>query len=216
MSKESKIIAIIGGLFVLAFIAVFFFVSKSPSTTQSQEPVDQSILLKDDLPQTHKGAQVTLVEFGDFQCPACGAVHPLVKQMLDGYGDKVNFVFRHYPLSQHPNALPAANAVEAAGAQGKFWEMYNKVYESQSEWSTANNVLEIFNGYAKDLGLDVNKFSDEVKNQKYKERIDKDRNDGLTLGVDATPTFYINGVKVSNFEDLKKIIDQKLTETEKK
>jgi protein-disulfide isomerase len=156
-------------------------------------------------------SKVTIVEFGDFQCPACGAVHPLVKQVVDSNKDNVTFVFRNYPLSQHANAEIAAEAAEAAGAQGKYWEMYDKLFDKQADWSESKKPLEMFVSYAKDLGLDVTKFKQEVEDKKYSAKITGDQADGNVLGVNATPTFYIDGVKFTgDYSSFKSQIEAKI------
>ena len=104
-------------------------------------------------------APVTLVEFGDYQCPACGAYYPIIEEVLRRYPDKVKLEFHHYPLIQvHPHALKAAKAAEAAGEQGKFWEMHDKLYQNQPIWSRSSNAEAQFLAYAGEIGLDANKF----------------------------------------------------------
>lgn len=215
MSKETKIILIISAMFVAVFIGFIYLATKPNSVNQSQPTVvDPNLLVRKDSYQTSPtNGKITLVEFGDFQCPACGEAHPIIKEILKNYGDKVNFVFRNFPLSQHTNALPAAETAEAAGAQGKYWEMYDKLYENQDKWSSSTNVINIFVGYAKDLGLDVDKFTQDVKGEKYKDRITQDENDGNVIAIDSTPTFFVDGQKmigVPTLDELKSLIDQKL------
>lgn len=154
-------------------------------------------------------ATVTLVEFGDYQCPACGAYFPLVKQVLKNFDGKVNFVYRNFPLDSHKNARPSAYAAEAAGLQNKFWQMYDKIYETQSAWSNLDDPQKVFDQYAKELGLDVNKFAVDVNSSAVLERIKRDLDDGKALAVNSTPTFYVNGEKISNpgsLEDFETII----------
>lgn len=212
MSGETKVIGILTIIFLVIFAVAFLLVSRGSETTPIQ--VDNALLVKSDSHQTSPEAKVSLVEFGDFQCPACASVHPGVKALMAEYGNRVNFVFRHFPLAQHINAIAAAGAAEAADSQGKFWEMYDKLYENQAAWATHDKPTEIFSGFAKDLGLDMQKFESDMSGQTYMDKINKDRVDGNAVGIDSTPTFFVNGQKVSSFNDLKTIIDQKLSELE--
>ena len=144
-------------------------------------------------------AKVTLIEYGDFQCPACGYFHPIVEQVMARYGDRISFTFRNFPLEQlHKNAMAASQAAEAAGAQGKYWEMYDKLYDTQKAWSDLDDATETFAGYAKDLGLDVEKFKSELTSKKYESKVRADYQGGVTLGVNSTPSFYLNGTKIQS------------------
>lgn len=160
-------------------------------------------------------AKVNLVEFGDYQCPACGEAYPIVEQVLSDYKNnpQFNFVFRNFPLPQHQFAPLAAEAAEAAGAQGHYWDMYNLLYSNQNTWVNSSDPLTIFVGYATQLKLDVNRFKTEVQAAKYADAINQDEQAGLALGIDSTPTFFLNGVKmvgVQNFTDFKARIDAAL------
>ena len=142
-------------------------------------------------------ATVTLVEFGDYQCPACGVYAPYVKDVLTEFAGKVTYVFRNYPLPQHKNGPISSYAVEAAGIQGKYWEMQEKMYSAQGEWSEVSNPTDLFIGYAKEMGLDAEKFLTDMSSQKVKNIVQRDTNDGNTVRLNETPTFYINGKKVT-------------------
>lgn len=156
-------------------------------------------------------APVTLVEYGDFECPACGAYHPLVEQVIAAEGpDALRFVFRNFPLSQHVNAVPGAQAAEAAGLQGKYWEMYNMLYEKQADWVNSTDPKSIFTDYAKSMGLDTAKFSTDYDSQAVKDKINNDYKGGANAGINSTPTFFINGTQITNpqsYDDFKKLID---------
>lgn len=211
MTKETKIISGVGILFFALFAFLIYRTSTGPSVI-----ADPNLLIGQLSHMTgKKEAKVNVVEFGDYQCPACAYASPIVKQLIEAYKDdpNVNFVFRNFPLPQHSNAMVSAEAAEAAGAQGKFWEMHSMIYENQNEWSGSSNALEIFNGYAQKLGLDVKTFTDDINQDKFQDIITKDRSDGEALGVNSTPTFFINGEKLTgipSFEDFKKLIDGKL------
>ena len=154
--------------------------------------------------------KATLVEFSDFECPACGAAFPIVKQIVEQYKDDLKFVFRHFPLDKHKNARLAANAAEAAGAQGKFWEMHDLLFKNQTNLSQ-----ETINGFAIELKLDMDKFTKEMTDGTYNQKIQKDVDEGTSLGVNSTPTFYLNGKKLDlfSFADLKTKVETAISET---
>lgn len=160
-------------------------------------------------------AKVTLVEFGDYECPACAEYHLLVKQLLTDFSGKVNYVFRNFPLSQHANAEISAYAAEAAGLQGKFWQMHDKLYESTNDWSTSTDAKSIFVGYAGSLGLNVDKFKVDIDSSAVKDKVKSDTNDGNLVKINSTPTFYLDGVKIENlpsiYADFKKIVSTQLS-----
>lgn len=142
---------------------------------------------------------VRLTEYGDYQCPACGQYYPLVKQVADTYKDQITFQFRNFPLVQiHRNAMAAARAAEAADMQGKFWEMHDTLYENQQTWSSSNDTQSTFEGYAKQLGLNVQKFSTDFKSSVVNDRIQADIAEGSKLKIESTPSFFIDGKKVTN------------------
>lgn len=156
-------------------------------------------------------APVMLVEYGDFQCPACGTYHPIVEQVVAAEGtDNLRFIFRHFPLPQHGNAMPAARASEAASIQGKFWEMYNMLYEKQKDWDSSSDPKTIFTAYAKEMGLDLVKFAADYDSDAVKNIINNNYKGGAKAGINSTPTFFVNGKKINgpaSYEDFKKIID---------
>lgn len=196
MSQETKIIAGIGLISFVILVIAIAFLGRTP-TQASNKPVDPQYLVRNDSHKiTADSAKVTLVEFGDFQCPACGATFPIVSQILNEYKGKINFVFRNFPLSQHLNAKPAANAAEAAGNQGKYWEMYGKLYQNQSEWSSSTQPIDFFVKYAKELNMDEAKFRQDASNTTP--ILSEDENDGYAVGINATPTFFINNERFTD------------------
>lgn len=210
MTREAKILSAIFGVIVVGMIAIFAFAGGGGSTADSNsDTVDQSKLVR---PDSHKigTGSVQVVEFGDYQCPACAAAEPNVEKLQQEMGDKITFVFRNFPLPMHKNALAAAEAAESAGAQGKFWEMHNKLYATQTEWENLPNPVDKFAEYAKELGLDADKLKKDVEENRYADRINQDKKDGEEVGVAATPTFYINGKKAESFdyETLKKMVEE--------
>ncbi len=218
MTKEAKVL--IGVAAVVVAGGVLLAIFANPQPVDPGKPVDQQSLLRETSHMTKQAsAKVNIIEFGDFQCPACGAAHPIIKQMLDLYKDNsdVNFVFRNFPLdSIHPNAHISSEAAEAAGAQGKYWEMHDKLYEKQSEWDTQPTPIDLFVRYAQEIGVpDVDKFRSEVSSRRYSEVINTDYADGEAAGVNSTPTFFINGEKnnkVLSLEEFKTKIDALLTQ----
>jgi len=197
MSQESKILIGIGIVSLVLVVGASLFLGGSSAPSSTGEKADPKILVRQNSHKTvSQATKVTIVEFGDYQCPACGSAHPIVKEVLSAYGNKINFVFRNFPLtSVHQNALIAAEAAEAAGAQGKFWEMHDMLYENQKEWSEVTDPNSLFADYAKKLGLDTQKFEEDIKNATYSNVIRIDQDDGNTVGINATPTFFINGEK---------------------
>jgi protein-disulfide isomerase len=159
-------------------------------------------------------APVTLVEFGDYQCPSCGAFHPLVKEILNRYPQQVRFEFHHFPLiSIHQNTMLASMAAEAAGDQGHYWEMHDALFEHQREWAENPNPEPIFIALATRIGLDMNKFMQGLRSPDLQARILKDVTRGQDAKVDATPTFFVNGERVHvnlSMEDFVRVIDAHL------
>ena len=136
-----------------------------------------------------KDAAVTLVEYGDFECPDCGAAYPTVNEVVKRLGNKLRFVYRYYPLVEsHPHAEHAAEMAEAAAAQGKFWQMFDTLYQNQRHLSDANLMQ-----YAQEIGLDTQRVEREMQNETYTKRVEEDVESGDASGLEGTPTFYING-----------------------
>ncbi|MBD0372915.1 MAG: thioredoxin domain-containing protein [Pyrinomonadaceae bacterium] len=146
-----------------------------------------------------ENAPVTIEEFGDLQCPPCAALHPELQRLEKEYGDRLRVIFRHFPLTQmHPDALEAAQAAEAAGEQGKFWEMHDWMYLEQQRWATSGNARQVFLQQAQNMGLNVEKFRQDMNSAEVKQRIIQDYNRGISLGVLGTPTLFINGRQVTS------------------
>lgn len=136
-------------------------------------------------------ASVTLVQYGDYECPYCGAAYPVVKAVQDRLGDRLRFVFRNFPLNSiHPHARRAAEAAEAAAAQGRFWEMHDSLYEHQDALEDEDLA-----GYAASLGLDVARFERDLESHAYADRVQEDFMSGVRSGVNGTPTFFVEGVR---------------------
>lgn len=201
----------VGILVAIALVAGFVVFSKQKDNTQNG---GNSAAAK---PTNHVREEgktgVVLVEYGDFECPACGQYYPIVEQLVEKYKGQMTFQFRNYPLIQiHQNAFAAHRAAEAADNQGKFWEMYNKLYQSQQEWSRSSNPATFFEGYAKEFGLDIAKFKSDSASQDVNSRINADIKEGQNIGATSTPTFVLNGEKVEpnprSIDDFSKLIDE--------
>ncbi|MGI5166623.1 DsbA family protein [Spirillospora sp. CA-253888] len=162
---------------------------------------------------TAKDGRVTVVEFLDLECESCRAAFPVVERLRKEYEGRVTFVIRYFPIPSHRNAELAARVVESAAAQGKLEAMYARMYETQEEWGEKQDSQEkVFRGFARDLGLDMAAFDKALKDPATAERVDKDRRDGLLLGVRGTPTFFVNGKRpqITSYEDFKAAIDAEL------
>ena len=215
----SVIVLVLGGLIAYSRLS-------NPSANVSSIDVNNIIVASDQNGQIadhtfgKTDGKVVLIEYGDFQCPSCGGAHPQIKTITEEYKDKILFIFRNFPLrAQHPNALAAAAAVEAAGLQGKYWEMHNLVFESQQEWSplAANERTSKFTEYAESIGLDKERFLTDIASTPVSTKISFDQAIGKKINVNSTPTFYLNGKQLSvetsssvvqgSTEQLKKEID---------
>lgn len=207
---KSTLGIIFGALIV--FGALIFFWSKNDTTN-----VDPARLIREDSYSIGPAdAKVTLVEFSDLECPSCAAAYPIIEQYLEEYKDKVRFVYRHFPLPQHKHAYLAINFAEAAGEQGKFFEMAKSLFANKDEWGQKPaDPTELFTKYAKDLGLDIAKIKAIVDAKKYDEKGNRDKADGTAAGVNSTPTFFLNGKKqvgILSLATLRELTDAVLAE----
>ncbi|HKX72429.1 MAG TPA: thioredoxin domain-containing protein [Candidatus Saccharimonadales bacterium] len=191
-------------IFALLVVAVFGgIIYMSKTNDKSSFTGDASKIITDgpiaDQVYGSRDQKVVLIEYGDYQCPACLSMYTPVKAMTEQYKDKVTFIFRNFPLTNiHPNALAASTAAEAASLQGKFWEMHDKLYETQDDWkSVAVDKREaVFAGYASEVGMDAEKFKADLKSADVAAKIARDRAAGNKAGVASTPTFFLNGEKI--------------------
>ncbi len=218
MNKEVKLVGIVIAIVVVIVGIGIFLMSKSPQPTNpsTASSEDKAAAVARSTPRVRGklDSNITVIEFGDMQCPACASANPAVDQLFKDYGDKVKFEFRHYPLPQHPNAFAGADAAEAAGDQNKFWEMVDAIYTNQKQWETATDPKPVFRQLAANIGLDAEKFDKSISAQANRSRINQDKNDGDTLGNPGTPTFYVNGEQIfqGGVADVKKKIDTLLTQ----
>jgi len=198
MSKRFIIIVL---ALVLGFGGIFYFTKHKSSGTTAGGSSNAT-------PSNHVMGlgkkKVTLIEYGDYQCPACGAYYPLVKQLTTTYQNDIYFQFRNFPLYQiHQNAFAGGRAAEAAGLQGKYWDMHDLLYVNQQAWSSSNDPTSYFTSYAQSLGLNVDKFKTDMASDQVNNVINADIKAGTSLGANSTPTFILDGKKInSNPRDL--------------
>jgi protein-disulfide isomerase len=202
------------GVLIVVVTAVFgaFWFSQNKSTTTTNGTVQAT-----NHTQGAGSKGVTLIEYGDFQCPACGFHYPMLKQVKAKYGDQIKFQFRHFPLQQlHPNAMAAHRAAEAAHLQGKFWEMHDILYERQNSWTRSTTASKVFESYAEELGLDLVKFRQDAASELVSGTINADIKEGQAIKATSTPTLVLNGKKqAENPNDVEayfKLIDEAIAE----
>lgn len=182
---------------LIASCALIVFLLAQPRS----EPVANNFppVAADDYTKGAATSTVVLVEYLDFECEACGAYYPIIKNLEKEFGEDITFVARYFPLPGHRNGLTAALAVEAAGRQGKFWEMHDLLFERQKEWGEKQvPTPEVFEGFAAELGLDMEKFRADVASPEVKARVQRDMDSGRALGVNSTPSFFLNGERLQN------------------
>ncbi len=222
-------ISVISALFVLMFVGIIAIAKNknNPKTEDGKVQIADNGHIKivepketDSTASAVNSKVVTLVEYGDFQCPACKLYHPDVKQLLVNNPGKLKLVFKNFPLINiHPNAMDAAIAAEAVGKQGKYFEFIDMLYEKQAEWSELKVPDDKFAEYAKSLGIDIEKYKNDLKDPAITALIDSQRNEGIANGVTGTPTFFLEGVRINtpaNLVDFQKIISQALGEDSEK
>ena len=203
---------------ILGLFGIFFITSKKD--TKNSTPLNSSSAQLSNHTIGENKKNVVLVEYGDYQCPACGAYYPLIKQVVESYKTDIQFQFRNFPLQQiHKNARAAARAAEAASKQNKFWEMHDLLYEQQSSWEQSSAVNTIFEQYAKQIGLNVEQYKTDFASNEVNDIINADFNEGTRLGVESTPTFFLQGKKLDNpprdIPGWKKLIDEQIAAAKK-
>lgn len=198
-------VAIIGVIFGLVKLA-----AKNPrSDNPDSLALTVSAVNDNENIKGNKESKISFIEYSDFQCPACGSYYPLLKQMNEEFKDKIKFAYRHFPLARHENARAAASAAEAAGRQDKFWEMHDKIFQNQSDWSKEKDAMTIFAKYALELNLDLDKFRKDAASKEVKNKINADYESGVKAVVNSTPSFFLNGKKIinpRNYEELRNLL----------
>lgn len=192
MSKQFLAIIII---VIVAFVGIFAFSGHKSNSSKSSGGSSGT-------PTQHVEGQgksgVTLVEYGDYQCPFCEQYYPVVKQIQSEFNDQIFFQFRNFPLvSIHQNAFAGARAAEAAAAQGKFWQMHDLLYENQSQWSESSDPIPFFKQYAQQLGLNAGRFNKDYASSKVNDAINADMAAGNKLKINGTPTFFLDGKQIN-------------------
>lgn len=224
MSKEIKVLgAIIFTVAIATFVIVNLYntgedlqVTGNSNTSKAN---NEALVRPDSYKLGNEDAKVTIVEFLDPECEACAAFHPIMKKVLKTYDGKTKLVVRYMPL--HPNSLSAATFLEAAGEQGKYWEAQDLLFKKQPEWGTKHgqpanapkpDITALFKGYAKELKLDTDKMDQAFAENKFAEKIARDKKDGESLYVQRTPTIFVNGRKLATLSEpaLTHLIDQEL------
>lgn len=219
MTKETKIVTLIVSLVVIVLAVGIYFIAKNnnsstPPTSSTASTADKTAAINRETPNVRGklDSKIVVTEFADMQCPACASANPAVNSLFKTYGDRVKFVFRHYPLPQHANAVAGADAIEAAAEQGKFWEMVDALYARQPEWETITDPKPVFRKIAAEVGLDAEKFDKALVIHPHRNRIEQDKADGSILGNPGTPTFYVNGALVfqGSIQEVKQRIEDAL------
>lgn len=211
MSNETKVFGILGLLTLVGLIIGAVLLGGNPSENTPASTVEPQRLVVDYAPNRgNKDARVTIVEFSDYQCPACKAAYQDVERVINEYKDSINFVYRQFPLPSHKNAKNASYAAIAAGKQNKYWEMHLKLFENQEKWSELGNPKDTFVTYAKELGLNEQQFRTDMESNETFDLVNKEVNEGNAIGINSTPTFFINGQKypgVLTYSQMKSAID---------
>lgn len=205
--------AIIFGALVTIFIGMLVF------SGNGNAPADENGGQLTSHVSGQGNANVTLIEYGDFECPACYRFYPIIEEVREKYEEEITFQFRHFPLVEiHQNALAASRAAEAAGKQDGFWDMYNLLYQNQPAWSQSSNPLSAFEGYAEQIGLDVERYKEDFRSEEVNRAVQADRNEARRLGYSSTPTFELNGEQLTDVqgtvEYFTEIIDAAIAESQ--
>lgn len=217
-------IAVISAVFLLLFVGIIIVAKQKnkPQTASGNAQFANNgharMLTKEGKDATNSAnpAQkvVTMVEYGDLQCPACKSYNPVVTELLKAFPEQLKLVFKNYPLTQvHPNAMAASVAAEAAAKQGKFYEFVDAAYAKQEEWAGLPDPQSKFEEYVKALGMNVDQFRKDQKDPAIAKLISDQNTEGIQNGVTGTPSFFVNGKKIenpANIEDFKKIISEEL------
>lgn len=209
MSSKNIVWGVVTFVLIIGGLWGIWNVLTQPNTPAQEKKVDVDIA-KTDHVRGPQNAPVTIVEYSDLQCPACRAYAPLVKSILEKNPATVRLVYRHFPLEMHKHAQSAAYAAEAAGKQGKFFEYHDILFDKQAEWEAAKDVTSLFEKYARELKLDMKKFTTDQSSSEIKDRVESQRKSGIDLQVNATPTFIVNGIKIENpksLDEFQKLID---------
>ncbi len=206
-------IIVLAVLFSIGY-GLVWLASQQPATTGSGQTIVNEVRANDWV-TGNPSSSVILVEYSDFQCPACGAYFPVLQQLEKDFAKDVAFIYRPYPLTSiHPNAFPAAVAAEAAGKQGAFWPMHDLLYTNQAKWSGLLSTKSTFVEYAKELKLNVDQFTADLGSKELRAKVDAGIAEAGRLQLPGTPTFFLNGVQIQNprnYTEFKALLKQTLT-----
>jgi len=213
MDKKFSLILII---IVGAMIGLVLFTNNGSENTDQINLADAKTVTADDHVRGAKQADVVLIEYADYACPGCAAVYPVLFQVERDFADQLTFVFRNFPISSlHPNTLAAHRAAEAAALQDKFWDMYDLLFARHDSWAAATSgttpqqAIKIFESYAQEIGLDMDKYRTDAAGQEVSSRIAQDMDSGTALGINSTPTLLLNGERIripQTVDELKQLI----------
>jgi len=200
---------------VIGVLFVFYKAAVSNPSSSLPQTVNIPPVTASDVQTGPKNAKVTLVEYSDFQCPTCGLYYPIVKQLESDFKDSVNFVYRFFPLvGVHQNAKISAQAAYAANLQGKFSEMEDKLFTNQKDWAESSDPMPIFEGYAKEIGLDLEKYNADLQADSTAKVMDDAYQNAVSSGIQGTPTFFLNGQPIQNpngYDDFKNLLNSALS-----
>ena len=206
MNLKNILIAV--GSIIATFVLLFIIYKFTNAPVRTEFPEINVVKTQDHKKWNTKSKNI-LVEYSDFECPACASFHNFLKEMDKTATPNAQLVFRHFPLYQvHPVSFNAAYAAEAASIQGKFWEMSDLIFDNQAEWNKFTQPESYFINLAKKLSLDLNKFKIDMTSQAVKDRVQTDLSEGEKIGINSTPSLFLNGkkVEVNNNEKLKKLL----------
>lgn len=210
-TKQGKVLLWV--IVVLILGGTVFALAKLPKKTEHPAATGElQAISATDWFTANPESKVELIEYGDFQCPACAAYETILQKLLEEKGKEFKFVYRNFPLAQHANAKIAAYAAGAAGKQGKFWEMHDLIFAGQNSWEGKSNggTKDIFGEYAKTLNLNLEQFNQDISSAEVKNKVEVDYQSGLKAGVNSTPTFYLNRKRIQpqNYAELANLIKQ--------
>lgn len=200
MNDSNKRLLLWGGVIlgIIALVGALAMFGSGSTNSGSTTTLRTSISDSDNIKGATNGA-VTIVEYSDFQCPGCASSYPMLKQLVDAFPNDVTFVYRHYPLRQiHSNAQLAGQAAEAAGKQGKFWDMHDVIFNTQSQWANQPDPTAFFTTLAESIGLDVTKFSSDLTSKDVVDKVNSDTADANSLRLPGTPSFFFNGTLIEH------------------
>lgn len=217
-SLNQKGNAVLWIIFAVVIVGIIIMAARLGSPQVEPIPVEdlealQQIQEDDNIIGDRENTDLVLIEYSDFECPACASYAPIVKEIISEYGDQLTFAYRHFPLRTiHPNAQRAAQAAEAAGNQDMFFEFHDLLFERQSDWRGRTGTQRFFEEYAEEIGLDVDQFKSDLRDRDVIQRVNNDFAEAVALGVDSTPTFFLNGSQISpgSLDEFKAIIDAEL------